>query len=527
PGTDYFTYPFPWLKMDNEEVEIIAAADGTIIFKRDGQYDRQCALSSAQSNAVVLRHADGTYSQYLHMKKYSLTTKGVGASVGAGEYLGIVGSSGSSTGPHLHFEVRDTSYQPIDPFEGPCNTRPSMWADQLPYYDSAVIAVHTGSGTYVRPPCPQQETTNIKTVFDVDDTVYFISYYRDLLDGQQSTFRIKKPDGSTYRTRTFTMGSEHYEVAYWYWAKDLDDDGPPPHGTWTFEVDFEGVTYDAHFYVGGPVTITIKTPNGSEAWKPGTFRPIAWDTNLEEDSTVFWIDLYKNDVFHSRIYTATPSSGFYFWGILGDLPPGDDYKVKISDSEDINLYDWSDNAFTIAPNPDAQFTYHPISGSAPLTVTFTDTSTSLVDGWLWEFGDGGSSHIQDPTHIYPASGIFTISLTVTGPTGSDAITRTRAVTVTPPALSSQFHAEPLLGSSPMTVQLTDDSAGPPIVAWEWSFGDSTTSTLQHPTHTYTQPGQYTVSLLVRANEEEDLLSKANYIRVVDQMWWVYVPLITR
>ena len=74
-GTDYFTYPFPWLKMDYEEVEIIAAADGTIVFKRDGQYDRQCGLSSANSNAVVLRHDDGTITWYLHMKEGSLTSK--------------------------------------------------------------------------------------------------------------------------------------------------------------------------------------------------------------------------------------------------------------------------------------------------------------------------------------------------------------------------------------------------------------------------------------------------------------------
>jgi len=77
-GTDFFTYPFPWLKMDTSQVEIVAAAAGTLVFKRDGQYDRQCEMTGALSNAVVIRHADGSLSYYLHMKKLSVTAKAVG-----------------------------------------------------------------------------------------------------------------------------------------------------------------------------------------------------------------------------------------------------------------------------------------------------------------------------------------------------------------------------------------------------------------------------------------------------------------
>ena len=284
-GVDFFTYPFPWYKMDNKEVEIIAAAAGTIVFKRDGQFDRRCALTSgALSNAIVLRHADGTMTHYLHMKNGSQTTKAVGASIAAGEYLGVVGSSGSSTGPHLHFEVRSTSNDAIDPYEGPCNARASMWESQPDYYDPAVIAVHTGINRpyYPSTSCGVQENTNIQTTFNPEDTVYFITYFRDLLAGQQSTFRIKKPDGSQYRTWTYTGTRDHASVTYTYSAKSLSGDGPPPLGNWKFEVDFEGQTYETPFYVGGPITITVKTPQGGEAWKPSTFHGIAWDTNLED-----------------------------------------------------------------------------------------------------------------------------------------------------------------------------------------------------------------------------------------------------
>lgn len=87
----------------------VAAAPGVITYKDDGHPDRSCAFSSDSPNMVVVTHADGSYAWYLHFKNGSLTPKGVGEPVAQGEYLGTVGSSGSSTGPHLHFEVYDSS----------------------------------------------------------------------------------------------------------------------------------------------------------------------------------------------------------------------------------------------------------------------------------------------------------------------------------------------------------------------------------------------------------------------------------
>jgi murein DD-endopeptidase MepM/ murein hydrolase activator NlpD len=107
--------------MDNSEVLIVAAAPGTIVFKSDGNQDRSCSFNGANWNAVYIQHADGSVAWYGHMKNGSTISKPVGATVSAGEVLGIVGSSGNSTGPHLHFEIYNSSNQLVEPYQGTCN----------------------------------------------------------------------------------------------------------------------------------------------------------------------------------------------------------------------------------------------------------------------------------------------------------------------------------------------------------------------------------------------------------------------
>ncbi len=79
-----------------------------------------------------------------------------------------------------------------------------------------------------------------------------------------------------------------------------------------------------------------------------------------------------------------------------------------------------------------------------------------------------------------------------------------------------FSATPLNGLVPQDVQFTDQSAadGPAITSWLWNFGDSGTSGAQHPSHTYTAPGIYTVSLAVANGTAGDTETKTNYITIL-------------
>jgi RHS repeat-associated protein len=86
-----------------------------------------------------------------------------------------------------------------------------------------------------------------------------------------------------------------------------------------------------------------------------------------------------------------------------------------------------------AQPPVADFTASPTSGTVPLTVTFTNTTSGEATDYLWDYGDliTSTTSAVTHTHVYTASGIYTVSLTATGPGGSDTLTRTEYIEALP------------------------------------------------------------------------------------------------
>ena len=106
-----------------------------------------------------------------------------------------------------------------------------------------------------------------------------------------------------------------------------------------------------------------------------------------------------------------------------------------------------------------------------------------------------------------------MSLTVTGPGGTDTATRTDYIRVTAPAEPvAAFTGSPTSGEEPLAVSFTNSSTGA-ITSYAWSFGDGGTSTARDPSHTYTAPGQYTVSLKVIGPGGSSTSTRTNYITV--------------
>jgi len=88
---------------------------------------------------------------------------------------------------------------------------------------------------------------------------------------------------------------------------------------------------------------------------------------------------------------------------------------------------------TPSPQPPvADFNGSPTTGIVPLTVAFTDASSGAPTSWAWTFGDGGTSAEQHPSHVYTVAGTYSVTLQGTNASGSDTITKTNYITVTPP-----------------------------------------------------------------------------------------------
>jgi PKD repeat protein len=176
-------------------------------------------------------------------------------------------------------------------------------------------------------------------------------------------------------------------------------------------------------------------------------------------------------------------------------------------------YDGSDvEIFYATPACAADFSATPLTGMAPLTVSFSDLSVGDIGTWSWDFDNDGieDATAQNPTYTYDSQGTYTVSLTVSGLCGSDTQTKVDYLNVS--HCLADFSATPLTGMAPLTVSFSDLSVGD-IGTWSWDFDNDGTedSTQQNPAHLFESGGTYTVSLTVSGLCGSGTETKASYL----------------
>lgn len=158
----------------------------------------------------------------------------------------------------------------------------------------------------------------------------------------------------------------------------------------------------------------------------------------------------------------------------------------------------------VPPTADPNGPYNGTVGSA---VQFDGSGSSDSDGqivsYMWDFGDGSTGSGIQPAHTYLEIGSFTVSLTVTDDAGaSDSATTTATIGEggLPPVANAGGPYNGIVGV-PLTFDgsLSVDPDGT-IVSYEWDFGDTGFGTGVSPTHTYTAPGTFNVTLTVTDND---------------------------
>ncbi len=265
-GTDYVLWPYSWRRMDEQVMEVRAAAAGVIVNKVDGNYDRSCENNGGGTwNSIYLYHPDGSTTWYLHFKSGSLTTKSIGDSVETGEFLGTAGSSGSSTIPHLHFQVFDSNDNLIDPYDGICNNYnggDSWWQSQPGYMEPAINHISTHYTVLYNYNCPNPEITFEKDVFSIGDSIIFRVFYRDLDFNAATTLSILTPSSEIAWNWNFNSPWSFSTATYASWSNVISSWWVT--GEWTWQAEFNGQTYQHHFHIADHTGISENRPGSAQ-----------------------------------------------------------------------------------------------------------------------------------------------------------------------------------------------------------------------------------------------------------------------
>ncbi|MDT8394783.1 MAG: PKD domain-containing protein [Bacteroidales bacterium] len=261
-----------------------------------------------------------------------------------------------------------------------------------------------------------------------------------------------------------------------------------------------------------PPSCIITTPATGQEIVTGTLLTIAVDAD-DADGSIAEVRFYVDDIGKG---TAGGFPYNYSWNTAGETAGNHTIKAMAIDNAGARVSDEVDIVLVEAQDaPLAEFSATPLSGVAPLNVSFTDLSTNNPTSWQWDFGDGNNSTEQNPNHTYYSAGTYPVQLTVVNELGSDTEIKTDYITATatgnPPIAG--FTATPTNGIAPLLVSFIDQSDNDPV-SWQWDFGDGTVSTLKSPLHTYDATGTYSVSLTVENSQGSDTEVKSDYIVVV-------------
>lgn len=110
-GPSSYALDFDLPGSQDRAVHVVAVADGRVVYRYDGCECEQCGCNSGWGNTIVIRHGRGLYSKYAHLAHGSIPASlQEGSVVCRGLYLGAIGSTGNSTGPHLHFQLQSSGH---------------------------------------------------------------------------------------------------------------------------------------------------------------------------------------------------------------------------------------------------------------------------------------------------------------------------------------------------------------------------------------------------------------------------------
>lgn len=244
-GTDFAVSDMAAVR---QGIAVVAAAPGVVVGKRDSMVDVDAGEKGARSvkgkecgNAVRIKHDNGLITQYCHMRRGSVEVN-KGDRVGRGQQLGLVGLSGMTQFPHLHFQI-EKGKKIIDPFAG-LERKKKCGAGENPLWDDKTLAALSYQPTAIYNAGFAPEKPDLKKVREglyKDDRFYrnatAIVLWADIFRvhaGDRLAFKITGPNGETVKEKSFPIKDK--KARYYAFLGSRSSKAVWPIGTYRGEV---------------------------------------------------------------------------------------------------------------------------------------------------------------------------------------------------------------------------------------------------------------------------------------------------
>ncbi|MEL6132571.1 MAG: PKD domain-containing protein, partial [Bacteroidota bacterium] len=251
---------------------------------------------------------------------------------------------------------------------------------------------------------------------------------------------------------------------------------------------------------------------------PADCAPFALSLTNTSVATTFPIAAYAWDFGNGDSSNALNPSTNY--------PTPGTYTVQLVATDQNGCSDTTSQRVESYSLPFADFQSGDTVGCAPQSVAFVNTSGGAngLANFVWDFGDGGSSTAQFPTHLYLGDGIYDVKLWVEDVNGcQDSITKSVYIRLTRP--SADFTVDTTIACPGTGLSFSDNSTpDTTLVNWAWDFGDGNTASGANVSHVYATSGVYTVTLTVtNILGCEDVEVKTAYVNILTPPTASFIP----
>lgn len=253
----------------DEGMPVLAAADGIVEAVNDGAFDRNkgFAYPEPPANYVIINLGNGWRAKYWHLRKDSVSVR-VGDSIAAGDFLGWTGSSGFSTGPHVHFELTYNNH-PVETMLDPA----TFWVTPPQYPADYRHVIKSGFSSNIPTASEWTEQPQDIRTFKPGNRLSFWVIAGAMMPGDTRTVRLQRPDGSMFLDQTSHPGSTFFQVSQWAYTVTLPTTNVL--GTWTATWLQNGVELTRqNFTVSNSGVPELRVDLGGELIPSGRFTPV-------------------------------------------------------------------------------------------------------------------------------------------------------------------------------------------------------------------------------------------------------------